>query len=158
MKAALRALFAKIRNITSQSSRARRLRVVPHFSSGIVERAKRERAWKSPHARKGDTRRGERKIFLSPRRVSPFLAWGDFHARSRFAHSTILEEKWGTTRSLTVSILANCYESIPSGGAHNSFLLPSVTKSFTLIRLLNDYFVNYTVISLFVDNQRQCPS
>ena len=33
-----------------------RLRVVPHFPSGIVERAKRERAWKSPHARKGDTR------------------------------------------------------------------------------------------------------
>ena len=32
-----------------------RLRVVPHFSLGIVERAKRERAWKSPHARKGDT-------------------------------------------------------------------------------------------------------
>ena len=30
-----------------------RLRVFPHFSSGIVERAKRERAWKSPHARKG---------------------------------------------------------------------------------------------------------
>ena len=29
-----------------------RLRVVPHFSSGIVERTKRERAWKSPHARK----------------------------------------------------------------------------------------------------------
>ena len=38
-----------------------RLRVVPHFSSGIVKRAKRERAWKSPHARKGDTRWGERK-------------------------------------------------------------------------------------------------
>ena len=33
-------------------------------------------------------------------RVSPFLAWGDFHARSRFARSTIPEEKWGTTRSL----------------------------------------------------------
>ena len=31
--------------------------------------------------------------------MSPFLAWGDFHARS-----TIPEEKWGTTRSLrTVS-------------------------------------------------------
>ena len=28
-------------------------------------------------------------------RVSPFLAWGDFHARSRFARSTIPEEKWG---------------------------------------------------------------
>ena len=100
-----------------------RLLVVPHFSSGIVEGAKRERAWKSPHARKGDTRQGERKmrdyrqspsfwpftadwfwsvkfIFLSPRRVSPFLAWGDFHARSRFARSTIPEEKLGTTRSL----------------------------------------------------------
>ena len=50
-----------------------------------VERAKLERALKSPHARKGDT---------------PFLAWGDFHARSRFARSTIPEEKWGTTRSL----------------------------------------------------------
>ena len=52
-----------------------RLRVVPHFSSGIVERPKRERARKSPpHARKGDTRRG------------------DFHARSCFARSTIPEE------------------------------------------------------------------
>ena len=39
-----------------------RLRVVPHFASGIVEQAKRERAWKSPHARKGDTRRRERKM------------------------------------------------------------------------------------------------
>ena len=29
-----------------------RLRVAPHVFSGIVERAKRERAWKSPHARK----------------------------------------------------------------------------------------------------------
>ena len=67
-----------------------RLRVVPHFSSGIVERAKRERAWKSPHARKGDTRRGA------------FLAWGGFHARSRFARP-IPEEKWGTTRSLIYS-------------------------------------------------------
>ena len=33
-----------------------RLRVVPHFSSGIVERVRRECAWKSPHARKYDTR------------------------------------------------------------------------------------------------------
>ena len=80
-----------------------RLRVVPHFSSGIVERAKRERACKSPHARKGDTRRGERKN-LSPRRVLPFRAWGDFHARSRFARSTIPEEKWGTTLSLLCSL------------------------------------------------------
>ena len=33
-------------------------------------------------------------------RVSPFLAWGDFHSHSRFVRSTISEEKWGTTRSL----------------------------------------------------------
>ena len=39
-------------------------------------------------------------IFLSPHRVPPFLAWVDFHARSRFPPSTIPEEKWGTTRSL----------------------------------------------------------
>ena len=38
--------------------------------------------------------------FLAPRRVSPVLAWGDFHARSRFACSTTPEEKWETTRSL----------------------------------------------------------
>ena len=39
-------------------------------------------------------------IDYETRGVSPFLAWGDFHARSRFARSTIPEEKWGTTRSL----------------------------------------------------------
>ena len=44
---------------------------------------------------------------LSLRRVSPFLAWGDFHARSRFARSTISEEKWGTTRSLNESYCRN---------------------------------------------------
>ena len=63
-----------------------RLRVVPHFSSGIVERAKRERV--------KITSREKR------RHAAPFLAWGDSHARSRFARSTIPEEKWGTTRSL----------------------------------------------------------
>ena len=36
---------------------------------------------------------------LFPPRVA-FSAWVDFHARSRFARSTIPEEKWGTTRSL----------------------------------------------------------
>ena len=60
-----------------------RLRVVSHFSSGIVERAK------ITPREKGDTQR------------DAFLAWGDFHARSRFARSAIPEEKWGTTRSLT---------------------------------------------------------
>ena len=41
-------------------------------------------------------------IFLSPRPVSPFLAWGYFHAHSGFARSTIPEEKWRTTRGLGV--------------------------------------------------------
>ena len=36
---------------------------------------------------------------LSPPRVA-FSRVGDFHARSRFARSSIPEEKWGTTRSL----------------------------------------------------------
>ena len=39
-----------------------RLWVVPLFSSGIVERAKLKCAWKSPQARKGDTRQGKRKM------------------------------------------------------------------------------------------------
>ena len=47
-----------------------RLRVVPHFSSGIVERG------------------------------------GDFHPRSRFARTTITEEKWGTTRGLSTEAQA----------------------------------------------------
>ena len=68
-----------------------RLRVVPRFSSGIVEGAKRERGCKSPATREKATRG-----------VSPFLAWDDFHARSRFAPSTNPEEKWGTTRSLVI--------------------------------------------------------
>ena len=73
------------------------LRVVPYFSSGVAERAKRKRAWKSRHARK------------ARRRVSPFLAWGDFHARSRFARFTIPEDKWGTTRSLQTSLSMHFY-------------------------------------------------
>ena len=44
------------------------------------------------------------------RGVSPFLAWGDFHERSRFARPTIPEEKWGTTRSLSGDEPANIPE------------------------------------------------
>ena len=57
-----------------------RLRVVPHFSSEIVEQAKRERAWKSPHTRKEDTLR-ERFIFW----VSAF---------SHFSRSIALSAVW----------------------------------------------------------------
>ena len=70
--------------------RKRKLRVVPHFSSGIVERANASLRENYPTREKA-TRGGE-----------TFSRLGfDFHARSRFARSTIPEEKWGTTRSLT---------------------------------------------------------
>ena len=46
------------------------------------------------------TPREKRRHSEGRERVSPFLAWSDFHARSCFACSTIPEEKWGTTRSL----------------------------------------------------------
>ena len=66
------------------------------FSSGIVDRASETRARvKITPREKGETQL----IFLSPRRVSPFLAWGDYHAPSRFACSTVPEDEWGTTRS-----------------------------------------------------------
>ena len=66
-----------------------RLGVVPHLSPGIVERAKRERVWKSPHARKGDT----------PRVVFSRVGWFSRALAFRLL-CTIPEEKWGTTRSL----------------------------------------------------------
>ena len=66
-----------------------RLQVVPHLSSGIVERAKGERAGKSPH-----------RVKISPPRLA-FLAIGDFHARSRFARSS----RRRTIRSLLTSSL-----------------------------------------------------
>ena len=81
-----------------------RLRVVPHFSSGIVERA-----WKSPHARKGDTRRGERNmiISLSPHRVSPFSR-GVIFTLARVSLALLsLRKKWGTTCSL-----AQCHPTV----------------------------------------------
>ena len=34
------------------------------------------------------------------------FAWGDFHARSRFARSTISGGKWGTTRSLLIQLFS----------------------------------------------------
>ena len=33
-------------------------------------------------------------------------AWGDFHARSRFARSTIPEEKWGTRARVSLALLS----------------------------------------------------
>ena len=49
-------------------------------------------------------------LFLSHGRlpvVPHFLTWGDFHALSRFARSTILEDKWGTTRNQEPIVIYN---------------------------------------------------
>ena len=75
-----------------------RLQVVPHFSSGIVERAKCEHAWKSPHVckkRQHSTGREKNEgpsFFSLPVPCCLFShVWGDFHAHSRFPYSTIPE-------------------------------------------------------------------
>ena len=69
-----------------------RLRVVPHFSSGIVERAKRERAWKSlptlERSRKGDTRRGR----------EPTSSPGRFSLRVRAGGWVACENAWSQVR------------------------------------------------------------
>ena len=60
-------------------------------------------------------REKRRHFLLSTRRVSPYLAWVDFHARSRFVRSTIPEEKWGTTRSLIQSRIDKWAKMVSSG-------------------------------------------
>ena len=72
-------------------------------------------------------------VILSPRRVLPFLAWGDFHARSRFAGSTIPEEKWGTTRSLIVSRIGLCVSCLSNIARFESSI-------FLIIRMITDPF------------------
>ena len=46
---------------------------------------------------KGNTNNSNQLVLKRPQfSISPpGLAWGDFHAFLRFAHSTIPEEKWG---------------------------------------------------------------
>ena len=78
--------------VQSNYSYMTRLRVVPHFSSGIVEQAKRERAWKSPHARKGDTRRGERIMLPAACR---FFSRGMIFKRARVSHALLSPRKNG---------------------------------------------------------------
>ena len=68
-----------------------RLRVVSYFCSDTGDRTKRERAWKSPHARKGDTRRGERKFSLFP----PLVAFSRVGWFSRALAFRSLDYPWG---------------------------------------------------------------
>ena len=122
--------------------------IVPHFSSGIAERAKRERELKSPPREKG-TRGGGRE--LSPRRVSPFLVWGDFHSRSRFAPLLSLMKNGGTTRSL-----AKQRRSTPSVDELKIFLFyKSFDHSFWCIwhwQWRTEEKQYYRLLSIVVDN------
>ena len=86
------------------------------------------------------------------RRVSPFLAWGDFHARSRFARSTIPEEKWGTTRSLLPGCLFS--ENMPTeaekGQSINILQIPKNISNqepikFDALLFKSKYFFQITV-------------
>ena len=71
------------------------------------------------------------------RRVSPFLAWGDFHARSRFARFTIPGEKWGTTRSLNFHKRSSCFLILKSP-THCAWPFTNLWKPFRLLNLLNE--------------------
>ena len=84
-------------------------------------------------------------IFLSLRRVSPFLAWGNFHARSRFARSTIPEEKWGTTRSLAITYLPNS-----SSTNQNAALIIEHQLDFT-----NEYYMTVNTFKFSTDESER---
>ena len=83
-----------------------RLRVVPYFSSRIVEQAKSERAWKSAHACR-------------------LFSRGEIFTRARVSIApTIPEEKWGTTRSLRRSFVSRGLVHWKS--CHKCFVLSSL--------------------------------
>ena len=69
--------------------------------------------------------------------MSPFLAWGDFHAHSRLAGFTILEEKWGTTRSLELDPHVHISEAssttAPEGQSNSSLRLTKWHETFHLM-------------------------
>lgn len=103
------------------------LQVLPIFSSGIVQPAKRQRAWKSPHTRKA-RRGGEREKFFSLAAASRFSRAGWFsRARARVGmdkkkretekslvtrlpghHSSALSTTWRGRKQLYISGLIWC--------------------------------------------------
>ena len=109
--------FTNTYTIITKSVRFR-LRVVPHFSSGIVERAKRERAWKSPHAQKGDSPRslvpevGHLQILQSPG-AGPKKFWRQSRDPKEFLAAYAAREGFdakshSTTKQVTQAILQRC--------------------------------------------------
>ena len=71
--------------------------------------------------------------------MSPFLAWGNFHACSRFARSTIPEEKWGTTRSLLSQIFPSPFKGSNYFYELKGDLRPVMHKYFMTVLKISKY-------------------
>ena len=107
-----------------------RLRVVPDFSSGTVERAKRERAWKSTHARKG------------------FLAWVDFKNRFTALFTNMRIPKF--KRRMTIAFFAAVnhaghYKDLTETG--NRARKVSGTQGTLFVVILTSKYRNYCFIN-----------
>ena len=88
-----------------------RLRVVPHFSSGIVERA-----LKSPHARKGDKRRERKKSFFSLPVACRLFSRGVIFTRVRVSHALLsLRKNGGLLVVYEFNRQPNRFSSFPKG-------------------------------------------
>ena len=121
--------------------------MVPHFSSGIVERAKRERTWKSPHARKGDTRLFTRGVIFTCARVS---------------HALLSQRKNGG--SLSLSAFCNSFVALHSedlcplavrrSGMFSNLELRTLEHPRSCTYILNVYRSN----SLFTETNTSCTS
>ena len=94
-----------------------RLRVVPHFSSGIVGRAKRVK---------------------KATRVSPFLAWDDFHSRSRRARVLLA----------LLSLRKNGGLLVVYVGPNRSLVLTTAVHSIDWMICKEKLYTSYPVFSL----------
>ena len=93
---------------------------------------------------------------ITPREKRRHAAgWGDFHARSRFARSTIPEKKWGTTVSLVfLRIISYCC------GNHYWFAFVLWcgyrSLSFQSFVLRHILITNYKKLPFFLRATREC--
>ena len=78
------------------------------------------------------TPREKRRHFSLSRPLLAFLAGGNFHARSRFARSTIPEEKKGTTARAYVLFFAKWPD-------RRKLFLPYFILQFTLVVILRRF-------------------
>ena len=70
-------------------------------------------------------------------RVSPFLAWGDFHMPSHFPRSTIHEEKWGLNSFVRGNLL---FGGELGWGAHMEYVLGCKWQIFVSFRVFGTKF------------------